>query len=165
MKKYQETVIALEAENPEFLLLWNATDKVLYNHFIETADENGIRRYETLLKIYPASTDTLEARRTRVRNRWFYKIPYTIKVLLEKLTQLFSGEHHFSITGDFKTSYECTISVFTLDDNSKTELNHLLTVMMPANMSFSVFYESVNVGNLFFGGLMEAVDIIEIKQR
>ena len=40
----QETVAALEAENPEFRLIWEASDRVLYNEFIATADEYGISR-------------------------------------------------------------------------------------------------------------------------
>ena len=33
---YKEQVAALEAENPEFILIWDAVDHCLYNHFIST---------------------------------------------------------------------------------------------------------------------------------
>ena len=42
MQTYKEPVAALEAENPEFQIIWKATDRVLYNRFISTADEYGI---------------------------------------------------------------------------------------------------------------------------
>ena len=45
MQKYNEPVAALKAEEPEFLLVWKAADRVLYNHFISTADDYGISRF------------------------------------------------------------------------------------------------------------------------
>ena len=65
MQDYKEPAAALEAENPEFTLVWKAADKVLYNHFISTADEYGIARREKLLGIYPSDDDTLDSRRAR----------------------------------------------------------------------------------------------------
>ena len=57
----QETVAALEAENPEFRLIWEASDRVLYNEFIATADEYGISRFEKILNILPSKEDALES--------------------------------------------------------------------------------------------------------
>ena len=94
MQQYREPVVALAAENPEFANIWNAVHHILYNHFLLTADEYGISRFEKLLGIYPNQTDTLEIRRTRVRNRWFSKIPYTVKSLREKFAELLGGEDH-----------------------------------------------------------------------
>ena len=71
---YEENPATLEAENPEFILIWNATDRVLKNEFIETADEYGISRFEKILNIFPSKEDTLESRRARVQARWFSKI-------------------------------------------------------------------------------------------
>ena len=39
MAEFQEYRVTLEAENPEFVIIWNATDQVLQNEFIATADE------------------------------------------------------------------------------------------------------------------------------
>ena len=88
MQSYKEPAAALEAENPEFAVIWDATNKVLYNHFISTADEYGISRFETILGIYPSEEDTVESRRSRIQSKWFDKIPYTWRVLLQKLTVL-----------------------------------------------------------------------------
>ena len=57
MQSYKEPVAALEAENPEFSLMWSATDRCLRNRFISTADEYGISRFEKMLKIYPTAKD------------------------------------------------------------------------------------------------------------
>ena len=71
MQKYKEPVAAMKAEEPEFQIVWKAVDRILYNHFISTADEYGISRFEKMLGIYPSSEDTLESRRSRVQSKWF----------------------------------------------------------------------------------------------
>ena len=53
MQNYKEPVAALEAENPEFQNLWQGAERALNNHFISTADEYGLSRYEKLLDIRP----------------------------------------------------------------------------------------------------------------
>ena len=79
LAEFKEIAVTLEAENPEFVLVWNAAERVLYNEFIETADEYGISRFEKILNILPSKEDTLESRRARVQARWFNTIPYTMK--------------------------------------------------------------------------------------
>ena len=46
MTEFKELTAALDAENPEFILLWAAIDRVFQNMFIETADEYGLSRLE-----------------------------------------------------------------------------------------------------------------------
>ena len=48
MAELKETAVALEAENPEFILVWEAASQVLCNEFIATADEYGIERFENI---------------------------------------------------------------------------------------------------------------------
>ena len=48
MADFKEISVTLEAENPEFVLVWNAADRVLQNEFIESADEYGISRFEKM---------------------------------------------------------------------------------------------------------------------
>lgn len=139
LQEYKENVATLQAENPEFILIWNAQDRVLYNCFIETADAYGISRYEKLLGIYPTSDDTLESRRSRVRVRWALSVPYTIKTLIEKLNIL-CGNGSFILSHNFKVGY--TISVVTYLENygQTEELNNLLQEMLPEN----IVIDSVN---------------------
>ena len=51
MADFKEISVTLEAENPEFVLVWNAADRVLQNEFIESADEYGISRFEKIWNI------------------------------------------------------------------------------------------------------------------
>ena len=85
--EYKETNLTLTAENPEFVLVWKAADRTLKNEFIETADEYGISRFEKILHILPSRDDTLESRRSRVQSRWFTSLPYTWRMLIQKIIE------------------------------------------------------------------------------
>lgn len=137
MQKYKEPVAALKAEEPEFQLIWNATDRVLYNHFISTADEYGISRFEKLLGITSSAEDTIESRRERVQSRWFKTIPYTMKTLIRKLIVL-SGDNNFSIKADFSESYTMILNVSLSIFGQVDELNEILSYMMPQNIVVTV---------------------------
>lgn len=152
MQTYNEPVAALEAENPEFILIWTATDRVLKNRFIETADEYGISRYEKMLGIHPSSDDTLESRRSRVRSKWFNKIPYTLKVLLQKLEVLCDTD--FTLTDNFSEGYTLTLLTDLELYGQVEELERIINTMTPCNIVF----ESNNQipcnaeGDALFGG-------------
>lgn len=133
MQKYKEPVAALKAEEPEFNVIWKAADRVLYNHFISTADEYGISRYEKMLKIFPSTDDTLESRRSRVQSKWFNMIPYTWKVLLSKLTVL-CGDTDFSLTNNFKEGYTLFVDTDLELYGQVEELENIINTMIPENI-------------------------------
>lgn len=137
MQKYKEPVAALKAEEPEFQLIWKAADRVLYNHFISTADEYGISRFEKLLGIFPSSEDTIESRRERVQSRWFKSIPYTLKTLINKLVTL-CGDRDFTIKADFLESYTMILNVSLSIFGQVDELNEVLSYMIPQNIVVKV---------------------------
>lgn len=132
LQEYKEQNNALTAENPEFTIVWNAADRVLYNEFISTADEYGIARYEKILGILPFAEDTLESRRARVQLRWFNSIPYTMKSLLAKLVAL-CGENHFTITKQFSV-YQMYVDTNLELFGQVEELERSLQTMMPCNI-------------------------------
>lgn len=137
MQKYKEPVAALKAEEPEFQLIWKAANRVLYNHFISTADEYGISRFEKLLGIFPSSEDTIESRRERVQSRWFKSIPYTLKTLINKLVTL-CGDRDFTIKADFSESYTMILNVSLSIFGQVDELNEVLSYMIPQNIVVKV---------------------------
>lgn len=103
------------------------------NRFISTADEYGISRFEKMLKIYPTADDTLESRRSRVQSKWFNTIPYTWKVLLQKLLVL-CGDSDFEVTGDFKTGYTLYIDTDLELYGQVEELENIINTMIPENL-------------------------------
>lgn len=131
LAEYKETNVILEAENPEFILVWKAADRVLYNEFIATADEYGISRFEKILNILPSSDDTLESRRVRVQAKWFINIPYTWRKLLEKLASMCVNGFTATLKG-----YHIKVQVMDLDIRFAKDVYGIVSLMLPANMVF-----------------------------
>lgn len=135
MAELKEMEVTLEAENPEFKIIWEGADRVLYNEFIATADEYGISRFEKVLKIFPSKEDTLKSRRARVQSRWFNDVPYTMKAFLVKMIAL-CGENNFTITEQFdyyRLDLETNLELF----GQVEELEHVINTMIPCNMIVS----------------------------
>lgn len=133
MAEYEEINAALTAENPEFTLLWDGKEKVLKNQFILTAEAEGLARFENLLGIVPSKLDTLESRRQRVLLRWFLQLPYTERMLLEKLVNL-CGEGNFTFAKNYDC-YQIKIEVSLELYGQIKELEELLERMIPCNMN------------------------------
>ncbi len=152
--EYREISETLKAENPEFKIMWEAVDRVLKNEFIESADEYGISRFERILKIFPSKEDTLESRRARVQARWFATIPYTWRMLIEKLISI-CGDSNFTLEGDFlfyKINLEVSLDIY----GQIEELEHVLETMIPCNMVLDTQNKFPCVANgiaLFVGGV------------
>ena len=122
MQSYTEPVAALEGENPEFDIMWKAVDRVLCNRFIATADEYGISRFEKMLGIHPANEDTLESRRARVHSKWFNSVPYTWRVLLQKLT-VFCTDTIAADVG-ITQAFDCKLTAFGTDGSLHNRIGH-----------------------------------------
>lgn len=161
MQKYQEPAAALEAVEPEFAIAWDAAHRILYNHFISTADEYGIKRFEKLLGICPTEEDTLESRRSRVQSKWFSKLPYTLRILIQKLTVL-CGDTDFTLTDDFEEGYTLTLGTGLELYGQVDELRDMLDTLLPCNIMTSVrnTLPGQMTGKLYaHGGIAFAQDI------
>lgn len=157
MADFKEMSVTLEAENPEFVLIWKGADRVLANEFIETADEYGISRFEKILNILPSKEDTLESRRSRVQTRWFNTIPYTMKALIAKLEAL-CGDTDFVITKDYE-HYKIDILTDLELFGQVDELEYIIDSMIPGNMiviSKNIMPCAANGFSLFAGGMCVA---------
>lgn len=133
LQEFKENRETLEAEDPEFIIVWHGADRVLKNEFIETADEYGISRFERILKITPSTEETLKFRRQRVFLRWFNKIPYTLRRFLERLAAI-CGDSDYTVIKDFKEHYRIDITVNLERTGLSGEVDRLIEEMMPCNM-------------------------------
>lgn len=66
------------ANEPEISAAWDALDRLMANQFLDTADSAGVSVWERELRIRPKGTDTLEARKVRIKSMWNLELPYTI---------------------------------------------------------------------------------------
>ena len=164
MQRYKEPMAALEAENPEFELVWDAVNRTLQNRFIETADEYGISRFEAMLGLFPEAEDTLESRRSRVRSAWFNRLPYTIRVLAQRL-KVMCGDGGFILSNDFTEGYSLSITTNLEMYGQVEELDRLLKRMTPCNVVFDVENQVLckASGTGLFGGGMVFCDEIELS--
>lgn len=164
MQKYKEPTAVLEAENPEFAIAWSGADRILYNHFIATADEYGIARFEKLLGIFPTEEDDLESRRMKVQTRWVNKIPYTFRVLAEKIGTLSNGAD-FTIEADFCQEYKMSVHAMLELVGQVGELERIVDGLVPCNI-LVLTTNHIHVGTsgeVYGGGGIAYTDIIEIE--
>lgn len=133
LAEFKEISATLEAENPEFVLVWNAAERVLSNEFIETADEYGISRFENMIGLLPSNGDTIEIRKARVMSKWLNTLPYTMRTLIKKL-QILCGGDDFIVKKNFN-DYKINIITHLREYSQIQELQKLLDEIIPANIT------------------------------
>lgn len=166
LKTYKEQVSALQTENPEFILVWDGVNNCLYNHFISTADEYGISRYEKMMGITPIEGDTLESRRSRIQLKWINVLPYTMKVLVQRLNMLCGGSHYI-ISGNLYEDYTMTVTTYLEGVGQVDELNDLLNEMLPCNIVAHTINEIIGVTytDTMHTGVISSTEIYQITSE
>ena len=132
MQEYREIAAVLNAENPEFDLILKRAENALDNEYITTADETGIKRFEKLLGLLPEEDDTIESRRAKVLALWFVSLPYTMRMLIKRLT-LMCGADGFTVETDFE-GYGISVITHFRVYSQLLKLRAMLQEMIPANM-------------------------------
>lgn len=132
IQKYREIQKIMEAENPEFQYVMDESEKIKDNQFIESCDEDGISRFEEMMRIIPLETDTLQSRISRVLTRWNKSTPYTYFFLLRKLNSL-CGINNYEIIRNID-KYEMEIITHLELSGQIDELLYLLDDLIPANI-------------------------------
>jgi hypothetical protein len=117
--------ITLEAE-------WRNVKNIISDQWIELSTERGIKRREQLLNIQPFADDTLETRRFRIMARWNEKLPYTYRVLVEKL-DILCGRNCYEMVLK-PNEYGLTIKIELTQKRKFNEVQALSRRMIPANM-------------------------------
>ncbi len=139
MQEYREIRRIMESEEPEFKILWNLFKKVFNNQFIQYCDEDGISKFEEMLGLHRYENDTLEIRIFRVLTYWNDQIPYTWRVLVNRMNQL-CGIGNYELKPNFN-NYELGVTTKFDDSKKYDELNNMLKTILPANLGFN----SINV--------------------
>jgi len=125
-----------EIEELFFKRLQQEIQNIVDDQFIQTATEKGIARREKILKIAPFADDTLETRRFRVQGAWNDKLPYTYRVLLERLDSL-CGPDGYVIelnAGEYSLNIKIELTRRRMFD----EVVKISRQMVPANIVITV---------------------------
>lgn len=156
---YKETCAVLAAEDPEFVLAWEAADRILKNEFIATADEYGISRFEKMLNIFPAKREALENRRARVQSRWFTRLPYTWRMLIQKM-RVICGDSDFKVYVPKGAWYEIGVRVAIEPQTEPLlqEIEQMLKNYLPANLCYQVTGNIARIKQVeFFAGSTKSI--------
>lgn len=168
LEKYTELQEALKAEEPEFTLLWEATDRLLKNVFISTADEYGISRMESIMGI-ASSKKPLEERRRVVLAKSMDSIPYTIPRLREFLEGL-CGEEGYDLALLWET-YLLKVRIRGQPDEDGLVLIDTIKDIMeqwrPCNMNyeFSMFEKHETEVSCFCGTAVSMVETYHVEVK
>jgi hypothetical protein len=120
------------AEQPEFEAFWGSVDNVFNDQFVQSATENGVKRWEKILGLYPKSTDSLDTRKAAILARLNEDLPYTERRLREMLDML-CGTDGYILTVDglnYKIYLGIKVKAKDFFDAAKT----LIEKVLPANM-------------------------------
>lgn len=139
LKQFRELNTLFEAERPQFQALVHNELSLLNNLFIDTATNEGLKRFEQILHLYPDPTDTLEIRRSNIMSAWFSDKTYTLKTLLNRLSTL-QGNDNIQLEWDEDDAYLLHVTTRLEIKGQVDRLHEILEEMFPADIA----YQSTN---------------------
>ena len=156
MRELKEFQKIAEIEGSLFEQLEQEIEDLVNDQFIQTATEKGIARREKILKISPFADDTLETRRFRVQSLWADKLPYTYRVLVERLDNL-CGPDGYVIELD-AGQYSLNIKIELTKKRMFDEVVRITRQMVPANLVITVelrYTQHLTLANYTHGQLSQ----------
>ena len=126
-----------KALNPEINMLWAEIERAQNNQFISSSDEYGVAHRENMLSIKPKNTETLDDRKFRLLSREIEKLPYTYRVLKNKLKAL-CGENGYTLNIDYDNEI-IKVRVDLISKKAYEEVELMLEKMSPLNMIIDLY--------------------------
>nr|WP_302599707.1 putative phage tail protein [uncultured Cellulosilyticum sp.] len=155
IKEFQELDKTISLEVDE---LRNKLQQLQENQFIETANEEGLRKYEQLLNL--SSTNDIELRRFNILNKYNSTIPFSIMWLRNTLNTTI-GRGDFLMELD-NSKYVLTIGVVKNKEHLIDSLKKDLRKKIPANMVLNINVLSPIEDTLYTGFYVQIGDKINI---
>lgn len=136
LRKTKEFEALASLEDKELAVLEDLMQQAMDDQFIQTAQEAGIARREKVLSISPFADDTLESRRFKVQALWNSKLPYTYRILVEKLDNL-CGDGNYVLQLDHG-NYSLVIKIELKAKRMLDSVFGIVRAMIPANLVLTV---------------------------
>lgn len=130
--EFREIKAIMDAEQVTVETTWTDAENVLADQFVQDATENGVKRYEKILKIIPKGNYTLDERKFNILARMNEQLPYTMKQLNEMLTAL-CGEDGYYLKLD-TNAYELVVKIALHNEKNMQAVEDLLYKIVPANI-------------------------------
>lgn len=126
-----------------------AVKNVFKDQFINTSTEDGVKRYEDMLKIVSKSSESLDVRKFRLFVRFNEKLPYTISKLREQLEILCGGAEEYIAEID-TVRFNLTVKISLKVKRMIEEVREMLERMVPLNVCIDLdlmYNQHLTVGN------------------
>ena len=124
------------AVDPELIGVWKALWKQMLNTFVYDLDTDGAARWESMLKLYPASTDSLDARKRAILARINSALPYTFKNFQSLLDSVYGSGNAVESVDYGSRALWIDLSASIL--NKSAAVRRMATVISPANMTIGI---------------------------
>jgi hypothetical protein len=134
LREVREYEALAAAEEPEISILWDNIYIALNDQFVQSASEYGIERLEGILDITPKATFSLDDRRFTILSRMNEKLPYTMRMLKEKLAVLCGSNGFELLLEGFVLDVKVALSAI----NNFSNVRDLLSRVCPANILISL---------------------------
>ena len=132
MRNFREFKELMKTEQKELELIYDYIYQILDNEYIETANKEGIARFENILGINPPNTDSLADRRFRILARFNEQLPYTYRTLHTQMVNLCGASGYFiELKND---EYTLVVKVALTAKNNFKDVEKLLNRVIPANI-------------------------------
>lgn len=140
MQEYKEIRCLLQIENEELRKEYEEIERAFSNSFIFGTDKQGIAIFESMMKIYPKSTDTLQERQNRVYAKWNAVLPYTWRWLGEYLRAYFNNTFTVATPVLFNNDYRLDVRLGKEESFGEYDYNLFkeLRVLIPANLTLNI---------------------------
>ncbi len=150
------------ANEPEIKAAWDALARIMANQFIDTADEIGVAKWEKQLKIYPKGTDTMDARKLRIKALWNRELPYTLTWLKKWLTGICGADGHEENIEDYIIDVWLDYNALPQANELAREILEMLGNVAPQNMLTRLTAALQSSGYLAHGALTEMSRVVDI---
>lgn len=108
---------------------------------IDEMDASTVERWETILKIVPARSDTLDVRRFRIKTKITDSMPYTYRALERKLDDMYAGAYDIVID---RINQSIKVNLGLASQKKINDVMNMLEEMVPLDMIIdtSVLYNA-----------------------
>lgn len=135
LKDYKEIKIIYNCENIELEKIWEMLYSILDNAFVETANEQGVERWENIIGITAnKSIESLQFRKERILNRLTMMPPFTIRFLRNQLDTVI-GTDKYEVYVDY-ANYTLYLESSAINQNWYEEISFTINKIKPANIVF-----------------------------
>lgn len=134
LQNIQELRQITSTEEKEMRLLYQYMDGIWADGFIQTATHQGIRRWESVLKIQPYPGDSLKERRAAILLKWNQQLPYTLSRLRERLDAAV-GASDYDLYVRYQ-EYILELHVYEQTYRVLQKVRDMTRNMIPANLIF-----------------------------